>query len=105
LCYWSGVASSVDFFVYGQMLSAGKIPGASCRELFSGGSVRLVQLRSTEPPLGSEHLPAECNEAIRSHYRPVFSSPGTGVLLAFVTTTQTTGGRGSPRPARFLPGR
>ncbi len=78
LCYWAQNAFVMDFFNYGQKLTTGVLPLASCTEALRRGDFPVLQIDATED-LSVPRLSA-CGPAIERYYSVVFRST-VGTLL------------------------
>jgi hypothetical protein len=74
LCYWSGMAFSVDLFNFGQKLETEVVPEEACDRVFSPQTVTLIELDQPRGPRLSGRLPRSCNEVIAHGYTPVETS-------------------------------
>ena len=81
LCYWAGKSFYLDFFNTGQKLSLGTIPMSSLVDPIKEGRLSLIHLSDSNPKSGSVLLPTRVNEAIRSGYQVIRTSPN-GLFLA-----------------------
>jgi hypothetical protein len=79
LCYWAHSPFTLDLFIFGQKIATGVLPLESCRSVFQGAPLPLIQLQSVNRH-GVELLPAACNKIMEENYRPYINSE-MGVLL------------------------
>jgi hypothetical protein len=79
LCYWANTPFTLDLFIFGQKIATGVLPMESCRAVFEGAPLPLIQLQSVNRH-GVELLPQACNKIMEENYRPYIDS-AMGVLL------------------------